>query len=219
MRRFLFAAGLAALSACPRRLRRLRRFVADRAQWPETPPPAGAVIINVVRENGAQSFSPNPATVPAGQLVSWHNVDTTTHHVRTERRKTGQWQPFARTIQRGDDTRGAGTIPLHDSSGYGRDNRQRPVIMVRLRHVRILAVSGSLQAKSKNVTLLTVAARLAPPGAEVIVFDGLRDLPHFNPDVDASGAPESVLRWRQALASSDAILIASPSTRSAFRAR
>jgi len=82
--------------------------------------------------------------------------------------------------------------------------------MMRLRHVRILAVSGSLQAKSKNVTLLTVAARLAPPGAEVIVFDGLRDLPHFNPDVDASGAPESVLRWRQALASSDAILIASP---------
>ena len=43
--------------------------------------PQGAVVINVVRENGAQSFSPNPATVPAGQLVSWHNVDTTTHHV------------------------------------------------------------------------------------------------------------------------------------------
>ena len=44
-------------------------------------PPAGATIINVVRENGAQSFSPNPATVPAGQMVVWHNVDTVTHHV------------------------------------------------------------------------------------------------------------------------------------------
>jgi plastocyanin len=44
-------------------------------------PPAGATIIDVVRENGAQSFSPNPATVPAGQLVSWHNIDTTTHRV------------------------------------------------------------------------------------------------------------------------------------------
>jgi plastocyanin len=44
-------------------------------------PPAGAIIINVVRENGAQSFSPNPATVPAGQIVSWHNVDTVTHRV------------------------------------------------------------------------------------------------------------------------------------------
>ena len=44
-------------------------------------PPAGATIINVVGENGAQSFSPNPATVPAGQMVVWHNVDTVTHRV------------------------------------------------------------------------------------------------------------------------------------------
>jgi len=44
-------------------------------------PPAGAIIIDVVRENGAQSFSPNPATVPPGQTVAWHNVDTVTHHV------------------------------------------------------------------------------------------------------------------------------------------
>jgi plastocyanin len=44
-------------------------------------PPPGATIIDVVRENGAQSFSPNPATVPAGQTVVWHNVDTVTHRV------------------------------------------------------------------------------------------------------------------------------------------
>jgi plastocyanin len=44
-------------------------------------PPAGAITINVVRENGAQSFSPNPATVPPGQMVVWHNVDTVTHRV------------------------------------------------------------------------------------------------------------------------------------------
>ena len=44
-------------------------------------PPAGAIVINVVGINGAQSFSPNPATVPAGQTVVWHNVDTVTHRV------------------------------------------------------------------------------------------------------------------------------------------
>jgi plastocyanin len=46
-------------------------------------PPAGSdvVVINVVAINGAQSFSPNPATVPAGQMVVWHNVDNVTHHV------------------------------------------------------------------------------------------------------------------------------------------
>jgi len=46
-----------------------------------TAPPPGAIVINVVGINGAQSFSPNPATVPAGQVVSWHNVDTVTHRV------------------------------------------------------------------------------------------------------------------------------------------
>jgi plastocyanin len=41
----------------------------------------GVVTINVVAINGAQSFSPNPATLPAGQMVVWHNVDNTTHRV------------------------------------------------------------------------------------------------------------------------------------------
>jgi plastocyanin len=44
-------------------------------------PPAGAIVINIVGINGAQSFSPNPATVPAGQTVVWHNADTTVHRV------------------------------------------------------------------------------------------------------------------------------------------
>ena len=43
--------------------------------------PAGVVTINIVGENGAQSFSPNPATLPAGQMVVWHNSDRTTHRV------------------------------------------------------------------------------------------------------------------------------------------
>ena len=76
--------------------------------------------------------------------------------------------------------------------------------------MRILAICGSLQAKSGNLALLNVAAALAPPGVELVPFDGLRDLPHFNPDVEANGVPQSVWRWRQALADSHAVLIASP---------
>ena len=41
----------------------------------------GVVTINVVAINGAQSFAPNPATLPAGQMVVWHNVNNTTHRV------------------------------------------------------------------------------------------------------------------------------------------
>jgi len=45
------------------------------------PAPAGSITIDVVGINGASSFSPNPATVPPGQTVVWHNVDLTTHRV------------------------------------------------------------------------------------------------------------------------------------------
>ena len=76
--------------------------------------------------------------------------------------------------------------------------------------MRVLAISGSLQAKSGNLALLKTAAALVPPGVDLVLFDGLRELPHFNPDLEASGVPESVTEWRQALSGSDAVLIACP---------
>jgi len=48
---------------------------------PTPPNPAGVVTVNVVAVNGAQSFSPNPATLPVGQMIVWHNVDGITHRV------------------------------------------------------------------------------------------------------------------------------------------
>ncbi len=48
---------------------------------PTPPSAAGVVTVNVVAINGAQSFSPNPTTLPPGQMIVWHNVDNVTHHV------------------------------------------------------------------------------------------------------------------------------------------
>ena len=76
--------------------------------------------------------------------------------------------------------------------------------------MRVLAICGSLQAKSGNLALLKTAAASMPPGVELVLFDGLRNLPHFNPDTEANGVPESVKQWRLALTASDAVLIASP---------
>jgi plastocyanin len=58
---------------------------------------SSVVTINVVAINGAQSFSPNPAAVPAGQAVVWHNVDSVTHHVVLNDRSvdTGDLAPGA----------------------------------------------------------------------------------------------------------------------------
>jgi len=76
--------------------------------------------------------------------------------------------------------------------------------------MRILAVCGSLQAKSGNLSLLRAAAELAPQGFEVVLFDGLRDLPLFNPDLEEDGVPPAVQGWRSALSASAALLIATP---------
>jgi NAD(P)H-dependent FMN reductase len=76
--------------------------------------------------------------------------------------------------------------------------------------VRILAVCGSLQARSSNLTLLQTAVASAPPGVEVVLFDGLRDLPLFDPDLETDGPLPAVETWRRAVRASDALLVACP---------
>jgi len=76
--------------------------------------------------------------------------------------------------------------------------------------VRILGIVGSLGARSSNLTLLETAASVVPEGVEVVLYTGLGGLPHFDPDVDPDDAPSAVHALRQAIAASDAILIAAP---------
>ena len=47
---------------------------------PTTPSPSTAFTITVTRQNGAQSFSPNPA-LAGGQTVVFRNADTVVHRV------------------------------------------------------------------------------------------------------------------------------------------
>jgi len=71
-------------------------------------------------------------------------------------------------------------------------------------------VCGSLQRQSSNLTLLQSAIALAPESVEIALFDGLRDLPLFNPDEESSTTQPGVQAWRNALAGADAVLIATP---------
>ncbi|MCA9630376.1 MAG: NAD(P)H-dependent oxidoreductase [Myxococcales bacterium] len=75
--------------------------------------------------------------------------------------------------------------------------------------LRVACVCGSLQAESGNLRLLKRAQELAPHPLKLEIFDGLRALPHFNPDLDVSGI-ESVSAWRSCLSSHLAVLIACP---------
>jgi plastocyanin len=76
--------------------------------------PSNAVVINVVAINGAQSFSPNPGSVPSGQLVVWHNVDSITHRVVLNDGQLDTGNIPAGGIQCGGGARGARAVSLHD---------------------------------------------------------------------------------------------------------
>ncbi|MGZ6140460.1 MAG: NADPH-dependent FMN reductase, partial [Myxococcaceae bacterium] len=76
--------------------------------------------------------------------------------------------------------------------------------------MRILGISGSLRAESSNARLLRAAAGLVPPGVALVTFQGLGDLPHFNPDLDGDLPPEPVGAFRALLGSVDGLLISSP---------
>jgi chromate reductase, NAD(P)H dehydrogenase (quinone) len=77
------------------------------------------------------------------------------------------------------------------------------------RALRILAISGSLRAASSNTALLRAAAALAPEDVEITVYGGLGNLPHFNPDLEAS-EPPAVTDFRVLVRESDGLLISSP---------
>jgi chromate reductase, NAD(P)H dehydrogenase (quinone) len=77
--------------------------------------------------------------------------------------------------------------------------------------MQVLAISGSLRAGSHNTDLLQGAAAVAPDGIDVVLYDGLKELPPYDADDDVAGAqPEPVRRFKAALESADAVLIATP---------
>lgn len=77
--------------------------------------------------------------------------------------------------------------------------------------VRILALVGSLRAGSHNRQLAEAAARFAPEGAEVQLFEGLGEVPFYNEDIDVEGSvPAAAVKLREAAEAADAFLLLSP---------
>lgn len=76
--------------------------------------------------------------------------------------------------------------------------------------MKILAISGSLRAKSSNGALLRALPMLTPPGCEFTFRDPLDALPFFNPDLEEAGLPPPVVRWRGEIRDHTALVICSP---------
>ncbi|MGL5832730.1 MAG: NADPH-dependent FMN reductase [Waterburya sp.] len=79
-----------------------------------------------------------------------------------------------------------------------------------MNNLQILAISGSLRAKSSNLAGLQAAKILAAPAIEITLYSGLANLPHFNPDLDCEPFPREVISLRQQIQSSDGIIISIP---------
>ena len=77
--------------------------------------------------------------------------------------------------------------------------------------MRVLGISGSLRRDSHNTELLRAAATLLPSGAEFEMYDGLRDIPPYDEDVEREhGTPATVADLRERIAAADAVLFATP---------
>lgn len=78
--------------------------------------------------------------------------------------------------------------------------------------LRFLAISGSIRERSSNTELLRAVRIIAADFADVFIWDGIAQLPHFNPDLDAEGAtlPPPVAALRAELDRADALIISSP---------
>lgn len=75
--------------------------------------------------------------------------------------------------------------------------------------VQILAIAGSLRARSYNRMLVRQAAALRPEGIDWREWDGLAAVPPFNED-DEENPAAGVTALRAAIEGADAVLIATP---------
>ncbi|HVM16450.1 MAG TPA: NADPH-dependent FMN reductase [Gaiellaceae bacterium] len=76
--------------------------------------------------------------------------------------------------------------------------------------MELLGISGSLRRGSYNALLLRAAGELLPAGVELVVWDGLKDVPPYDEDDDVEPAPPAVAALRRAVAAADGMLVATP---------
>lgn len=83
---------------------------------------------------------------------------------------------------------------------------------MRTAKINILAISGSTRKTSSNINLIKAIALLATETFSITIFEGLTELPHFNPDLDYGQVTEdaNVAAFRKQLRDADAVLICTP---------
>jgi chromate reductase, NAD(P)H dehydrogenase (quinone) len=75
---------------------------------------------------------------------------------------------------------------------------------------RILLVSGSTRSGSANTAALRTVREVAPRTVTAVLYEGLSELPAFNPDDDREPLPGPADQLRRAIADADAVVFCTP---------
>ena len=75
---------------------------------------------------------------------------------------------------------------------------------------KIFVINGSASRNSSNQKLIDNIADLAKDFFSLTVFNGLKTLPHFDPELSIAGTPKPILDLRHDIETADGILICTP---------
>ncbi|WP_130736237.1 NADPH-dependent FMN reductase [Flavobacterium sp. J27] len=74
----------------------------------------------------------------------------------------------------------------------------------------ILAIVGSASTNSSNLKLVEKIATLTNETIQFTIFNELKQLPHFDPELSVTNTPETILSFRSLIETADAIIICTP---------
>ncbi len=75
---------------------------------------------------------------------------------------------------------------------------------------KVLAISGSTRQNSTNHRLIKAIIELSAASLDITVFDGIGNLPQFNPDDDGDNVATEVADFRQQLNNAEGVIICTP---------
>jgi chromate reductase len=74
----------------------------------------------------------------------------------------------------------------------------------------IFAIIGSASQNSSNLALVKQVAALTANDFAFTIFDNLKELPHFDPELSLDKTPKIILDFRESINKADGILICTP---------
>jgi chromate reductase, NAD(P)H dehydrogenase (quinone) len=74
----------------------------------------------------------------------------------------------------------------------------------------ILAIIGSASRNSSNHRLVNHISNILSKKFDVVVYDALRNLPHFSPELSSENTPQSVEDFRQSISNAAGVVICTP---------